>query len=229
MNVNDLNTILQQQTIMNNNNNNNTNNNNKSNDSEQKYIEKDGKNWLPIQKKQGRPKEMDKLMHKLNRDNNIRINNIENKNDNNNNESKDNNNSNTDRNPYIQRQTNNISPKTDVSYDSNATTSRIPFGPGNDKFEYCLKMLLELRWEDPNGNLPSVRGFMSKVKLGFGNANIVLKHYANKYLNITLEQLKKEYMVVRRVKKPNKNKDKNKNKKSKNNDNHNSFINIIYS
>ena len=44
-----------------------------------------------------------------------------------------------------------------------------------------------MRQKHPQGLLPSIRGFMQTIHMGFANTNAVLKCYAKNYLNMTVK------------------------------------------
>eukprot|EP01084_Bolivina_argentea_P006044 11435_1 len=73
------------------------------------------------------------------------------------------------------------------------------FEAGHPRFERALQQLIEMRQKHPQGLLPSIRGFMQTIHMGFANTNAVVKYYANNYLNMTLDDFKRDYMVIRRV------------------------------
>eukprot|EP01084_Bolivina_argentea_P287927 494109_1 len=77
--------------------------------------------------------------------------------------------------------------------------SRKAFEPGHPKFERALQQLIEMRQKHAQGLLPSVRQFMKTIHMGFPNTNAVLKYYSNNYLNMTLDDFKRDYMVIGRV------------------------------
>eukprot|EP01083_Nonionella_stella_P058194 152515_1 len=79
---------------------------------------------------------------------------------------------------------------------------KAPFIAGNVKFDEGLSLLRNTM--DTYGMLMSVRGFMEQIHLGFGKSNLILEHYANEELNITLKELKQNYMKIERKRNPKK-------------------------
>eukprot|EP01083_Nonionella_stella_P014853 41594_1 len=74
------------------------------------------------------------------------------------------------------------------------------FKVGNPKFDAALSRLKSMRKAHSEGHLPSLRGFMKAVHLGFPKANAVLKYYAQKEMNMTLDAFKHQFMVLRQMK-----------------------------
>eukprot|EP01083_Nonionella_stella_P030000 82376_1 len=74
------------------------------------------------------------------------------------------------------------------------TRGKIKFEPGTDEFESAIHWLCDAA---KNGKYPSVRYLMGECHIGFSKANIVIKHYANKYMNMTASDFKKQFMVIK--------------------------------
>lgn len=58
--------------------------------------------------------------------------------------------------------------------------------PGEVKFDTAINIIIALRVQHSQGLLPSVRGLMQHIRMGFGKTNTVVEYYAQQFENMTV-------------------------------------------